>query len=202
MLASTIASRDRGNWTAESPPQGIASYYSYRRTPNSPFCTRGNERRSSEILCCGRIREASSTTASSAIERCPAHWPLVSRAVRRSCEIEAGGTRIGDQCRVGRDGGGGAMARGIARAVSFGGRATAGWCSYRRVTVAVCIGNLVAALLVLRSLTAPASFAPTAPNSEWNLSPRVRICFLFDLSERYFDLSFRRWSGGVHGGAD
>ncbi|CAL4967135.1 unnamed protein product [Urochloa decumbens] len=56
------------------------------------------------------------------------------------------------------------MARGIARAVSFGGRATAGWCSYRRITVAVCLGNLVAALLVLRSLTAPASFAPTAPN--------------------------------------
>ncbi|KAL6912088.1 hypothetical protein ACP4OV_000893 [Aristida adscensionis] len=55
------------------------------------------------------------------------------------------------------------MARGIARAVSFGGRATAGWCSYRRVTVAVCLGNLVAALLVLRSLIAPASFAPTAP---------------------------------------
>ncbi|KAF8756788.1 hypothetical protein HU200_011045 [Digitaria exilis] len=56
------------------------------------------------------------------------------------------------------------MARGIARAVSFGGRATTGWCSYRRVTVAVCLGNLVAALLVLRSLTAPASFTPTAPN--------------------------------------
>ncbi|CAM0148294.1 unnamed protein product [Urochloa decumbens] len=56
------------------------------------------------------------------------------------------------------------MARGIARAVSFGGRATAGWCSYRRITVAVCLGNLVAALLVLRSLTAPGSFAPTAPN--------------------------------------
>ncbi|KAL6633500.1 hypothetical protein ACP70R_026171 [Stipagrostis hirtigluma subsp. patula] len=53
------------------------------------------------------------------------------------------------------------MARGIARAVSFGGRATAGWCSYRRVTVAVCLGNLVAALLVLRSLTAP---APATPN--------------------------------------
>lgn len=56
------------------------------------------------------------------------------------------------------------MARGVARAVSFGRRATTGWCSYRRVTVAVCIGNLVAVLLVLRSLTAPASFAPTAPN--------------------------------------
>ena len=55
------------------------------------------------------------------------------------------------------------MARGIARAASFGGRAVtaAGWLSYRRVTVAVCIGNLVAALLVLRSLTS--SFAPTAP---------------------------------------
>ncbi|XP_062221922.1 uncharacterized protein LOC133921167 [Phragmites australis] len=56
------------------------------------------------------------------------------------------------------------MARGIARAVSFGGRATAGCCSYRRVTVAVCLGNLVAALLVLRSLTAPASFSPATPN--------------------------------------
>ncbi|CAM0943986.1 unnamed protein product [Alopecurus aequalis] len=52
------------------------------------------------------------------------------------------------------------MARGIARAASFGGRATAaGWFSYRRVTVAVCIGNLVAALLVLRSLTT-SPFAP------------------------------------------
>ncbi|KAF8730307.1 hypothetical protein HU200_017291 [Digitaria exilis] len=47
------------------------------------------------------------------------------------------------------------MARGIARAVSFGGRATTGWCSYRRVTVAVCLGNLVAALLVLRSSPPP-----------------------------------------------
>uniref|UniRef100_A0A453PNW6 Uncharacterized protein n=1 Tax=Aegilops tauschii subsp. strangulata TaxID=200361 RepID=A0A453PNW6_AEGTS len=55
------------------------------------------------------------------------------------------------------------MARGIARAASFGGRAAAaGWFSYRRITVAVCIANLVAALLVLRSLT---SFAP-APKRE------------------------------------
>jgi hypothetical protein len=52
------------------------------------------------------------------------------------------------------------MARGIARAASFGGRATAGWFSYRRVTVAVCIGNLVAALLVLRALTSPFAPAP------------------------------------------
>ncbi|GJM86930.1 hypothetical protein PR202_ga02833 [Eleusine coracana subsp. coracana] len=56
------------------------------------------------------------------------------------------------------------MARGIAQAVSFGGRGTVGWCSYRRATVAVCLGNLVAALLVLRSLTSHASFAPPAPN--------------------------------------
>ncbi|KAM0831850.1 hypothetical protein ACQ4PT_065266 [Festuca glaucescens] len=56
------------------------------------------------------------------------------------------------------------MARGIARAASFGGRATAGWFSDRRVTVAVCIGNLVAALLVLRSLTS--SFAPTPERVE------------------------------------
>ncbi|AQK56394.1 hypothetical protein Zm00014a_003960 [Zea mays] len=48
------------------------------------------------------------------------------------------------------------MARGIARASSFGGRATTPWCSCRHVTVDVCLGKLVAALLVLRSLTAPA----------------------------------------------
>lgn len=55
------------------------------------------------------------------------------------------------------------MARGIARAASFGGRGAtaAGWFSYRRVTVAVCLGNLVAALLVLRALTS--SFAPAPP---------------------------------------
>jgi hypothetical protein len=81
------------------------------------------------------------------------------------------------------------MARGVARAVSFGRRATTGWCSYRRVTVAFCIGNLVAVLLVLRSLTAPASFAPTAPNREWNPSPCLRIRFTF------FDLT-RFVSGG------
>lgn len=94
------------------------------------------------------------------------------------------------------------MARGIARAVSFGGRATAGWCSYRRVTVAVCLGNLVAALLVLRSLTAPASFTPTAPHREWNLSPCLYRCFSFDLIEHYFDLNFSQRGGAVHGGAD
>ncbi|KAF7091202.1 hypothetical protein CFC21_093835 [Triticum aestivum] len=56
------------------------------------------------------------------------------------------------------------MARGIARAASFGGRAAAaGWFSYRRITVAVCIANLVAALLVLRSLT---SFAPAPKRVE------------------------------------
>ncbi|KAI4992536.1 hypothetical protein ZWY2020_057591 [Hordeum vulgare] len=55
------------------------------------------------------------------------------------------------------------MARGIAWAASFGGRATtAGWFSYRRITVAICLANFVAALLVLRSLT---SFAP-APKRE------------------------------------
>ena len=124
----------------------------------------------------------------------------------RSCEIEAGSSRIGGrgaQCRVGRDGGGGAMARGIARAVSFGGRATTGWCSYRRVTVAVCLGNLVAALLVLRSLTAPASFAPAAPNREWNPSPCLHLRFSFCESDWVlFDLFFRRGSGAVYGGAD
>lgn len=66
------------------------------------------------------------------------------------------------------------MARGVARAASFGGRAaTARWCSYRRITVAVCLGNLVAALLVLRSLT---SLAPTPPKRELNLaSPSLHL---------------------------
>ena len=87
------------------------------------------------------------------------------------------------------------MARGIARAVSFGGRATTAWCSYRRVTVAVCLGNLVAALLVLRSLTAPASFAPTVPNREWNPLPCLHLRFtptFFDLTRCYLIFS----SGG------
>ncbi|KAG8072490.1 hypothetical protein GUJ93_ZPchr0006g44190 [Zizania palustris] len=57
------------------------------------------------------------------------------------------------------------MARGVARAASFGGRVTTGrWCSYRRITVAVCLGNIIAALLVLRALTS--SFAPTTPKRE------------------------------------
>lgn len=85
------------------------------------------------------------------------------------------------------------MARGIARAASFGGRATAaGWFSYRRITVAVCLANLVAALLVLRSLT---SFAPAlkreaptlpAPRRAHDDSGSIR-----DLTRCYFsDLFF------------
>jgi hypothetical protein len=44
--------------------------------------------------------------------------------------------------------------------------------------VAVCLGNLVAALLVL-VLIAPASFAPIAPNREWNLSPTAALASFF-----------------------
>uniref|UniRef100_A0A0E0L9A4 Apple domain-containing protein n=2 Tax=Oryza punctata TaxID=4537 RepID=A0A0E0L9A4_ORYPU len=48
-------------------------------------------------------------------------------------------------------------------AAALGGRSAARWCTYRRVTVAVCLGNLVAMLLVLRSLySAPGYFASPA----------------------------------------
>ncbi|CAO2047400.1 unnamed protein product, partial [Urochloa humidicola] len=148
--------------------KGFASYSYFLLTaaPDFPLAeTRAPKRAAKSGAAVGftRRRRRSSIACALVIGICG--------AVRRSCEIEAGGTRIGDpgaQCRVGRHGGGGGggsgMARGIARAVSFGGRATAGWCSYRRITVAVCLGNLVFALLVLRSLIAPSSFAPTAPN--------------------------------------
>jgi hypothetical protein len=60
-------------------------------------------------------------------------------------------------------GGGGAMVRGLAPAAALRGRAAAAaaarWCTCRRVAVAVCLGNLVAALLVARALYAPGTFA-------------------------------------------
>lgn len=55
------------------------------------------------------------------------------------------------------------MVRGLAPAAALRGRAAtaaaARWCTCRRVAVAVCLGNLVAALLVARALYAPGTFA-------------------------------------------
>ncbi|XP_008680178.2 uncharacterized protein [Zea mays] len=49
----------------------------------------------------------------------------------------------------------------MVRALWLSGRAaaTARWCTCRRATVALCVANLVAALLVTRALYAPGSFA-------------------------------------------
>ncbi|XP_066379220.1 uncharacterized protein [Miscanthus floridulus] len=49
----------------------------------------------------------------------------------------------------------------MVRGLRLGGRAAAAarWCTCRRVSVALCVGNLVAALLVARALYAPGSFA-------------------------------------------
>ncbi|CAL5051783.1 unnamed protein product [Urochloa decumbens] len=61
------------------------------------------------------------------------------------------------------------MVRGLAPATALRGRAAtaaaaaARWCTCRRAAVAVCLGNLVAALLVARALYAPGTFA-SAPN--------------------------------------
>ncbi|CAL5046744.1 unnamed protein product [Urochloa decumbens] len=60
------------------------------------------------------------------------------------------------------------MVRGLAPATALRGRAAATaaaarWCTCRRVAVAACLGNLVAALLVARALYAPGTFA-SAPN--------------------------------------
>ncbi|KAJ1258577.1 hypothetical protein BS78_10G086200 [Paspalum vaginatum] len=46
----------------------------------------------------------------------------------------------------------------MVRGLRLGARA-AGWCTCRRVAIALCLGNLVAALLVARALYAPGSFA-------------------------------------------
>ncbi|KAL6861239.1 hypothetical protein ACP4OV_016939 [Aristida adscensionis] len=53
----------------------------------------------------------------------------------------------------------------MVRGVPLGGRAAAaaGWCTCRRVAVAVCLGNLVAALLVARALYAPGGAVASAP---------------------------------------
>jgi len=53
------------------------------------------------------------------------------------------------------------MVRGLAPATALRGRAAAAarWCTCRRVAVAVCLGNLAAALLVARALYAPGTFA-------------------------------------------
>jgi hypothetical protein len=49
----------------------------------------------------------------------------------------------------------------MVRALWLGGRAAAAarWCTCRRATVALCVANLVATLLVTRALYAPGSFA-------------------------------------------
>ena len=53
----------------------------------------------------------------------------------------------------------GAMVRGLAPALRGRAAAAARWCTCRRVAVAVCLGNLAAALLVARALYAPGTFA-------------------------------------------
>jgi hypothetical protein len=60
----------------------------------------------------------------------------------------------------------------MVRGLRLGGRAAAAarWCTCRRVAVALCVGNLVAALLVARALYAPGSFA---------FAPRRTLFFLF-----------------------
>jgi hypothetical protein len=59
----------------------------------------------------------------------------------------------------------------MVRALRLGGRAAAAarWCTCRRAAVAICVANLVAALLVARALYAPGSFA-FAPKRTLSLS--------------------------------
>ncbi|RCV20721.1 hypothetical protein SETIT_4G079900v2 [Setaria italica] len=61
------------------------------------------------------------------------------------------------------------MVRGLAPAAALRGRAAAAaarWCTCRRVAVALCLGNLVAALLVARALYAPGTFASAPKRGE------------------------------------
>ncbi|XP_039805843.1 uncharacterized protein LOC120669972 isoform X2 [Panicum virgatum] len=60
------------------------------------------------------------------------------------------------------------MVRGLAPATALRGRAAAAarWCTCRRVAVAVCLGNLAAALLVARALYAPGTFASAPKRGE------------------------------------
>ncbi|PAN24771.1 hypothetical protein PAHAL_4G250400 [Panicum hallii] len=60
------------------------------------------------------------------------------------------------------------MVRGLAPAPALRGRtaAAARWCTCRRVAVAVCLGNLAAALLVARALYAPGTFASATKRGE------------------------------------
>lgn len=67
------------------------------------------------------------------------------------------------------------MVRGLAPAAALRGRAAAAarWCTCRRVAVAVCLGNLVAALLVARALYAPGTFISSAPRRTPRLFPQL-----------------------------
>ncbi|KAF8772675.1 hypothetical protein HU200_005642 [Digitaria exilis] len=60
------------------------------------------------------------------------------------------------------------MVRGLPPATALRGRAAAAvrWCTCRRVAFAVCLGNLVAALLVARALYAPGTFASAPRRGE------------------------------------
>nr|CAB3467456.1 unnamed protein product [Digitaria exilis] len=60
------------------------------------------------------------------------------------------------------------MVRGLPPATALRGRAAAAvrWCTCRRVAVAVCLGNLVAALLVARALYAPGTFTSSPRRGE------------------------------------
>jgi hypothetical protein len=69
------------------------------------------------------------------------------------------------------------MVRGLAPAPALRGRtaAAARWCTCRRVAVAVCLGNLAAALLVARALYAPGTFASATKRTPRFLSSLLAL---------------------------
>lgn len=72
------------------------------------------------------------------------------------------------------------MVRGLAPAAALRGRAAAAaarWCTCRRVAVALCLGNLVAALLVARALYAPGTFASAPKRTPRFLSSPLLTSF-------------------------
>ncbi|KAG2610831.1 uncharacterized protein LOC120703185 [Panicum virgatum] len=67
------------------------------------------------------------------------------------------------------------MVRGLAPALRGRAAAAARWCTCRRVAVAVCLGNLAAALLVARALYAPGTFASAPKRGEAKYSKEQQV---------------------------
>jgi hypothetical protein len=67
----------------------------------------------------------------------------------------------------------------MVRGLSLGGRAAARarWCTCRRVSAAVCLGNLIAALLVARALYPP-SYLATAPKCKQCPLSQLNVGFI------------------------